>query len=784
MIKNYFKIALRNLRKHKTFSIINIAGLSISLAIVILIALFAEMELSMNKFHKNYNYIYKVGNGMIPAPIADIIKLNLPEIKKVARIESFRTTSVTMKYGKKVLTVKNLIFSDQDFFDIFTFPKISGNIKTALKDPMSLVLTESEAIRFFGNEDPINKIVKLDNEFDLTVKAVIKDIPENSSMQFSSIASFISIKKMTGNANNDPFNWWNRNYETYLLSPKKINRAELQAKVEPVLKKNIPKDVLNLNTDLYPLKEIYYSSGISAFHSHGSVEKSFTLISIAILILLIAIINFINLSTARASMRTKEMGIRKTIGAARFNLIKQFLSESILMSSISTIFAVLIASELLPIFNELVGLQIQIFPDAVFTRILIIATAAFLIGILSGIYPAFYLSSFTPGLILRGEIHHGHGKAYLRRILIIFQFAIAVVLIFSTLIIEKQIEFIRNKPLGFQKENIIYFPLNKEIGEKEDLFKSRMMQHSAVKDFAYSFAAPGDMGMVWGQQLKYEGKEFQVWFHAVPISCNFIKLMNMKMAEGREFIDKDENDIANVIVNQAFANEYGLKEPLNARFISMGKNKGKIVGVVKDFNFESLHSKVTPLAFFNFPGYYGCGLIKIGASNYNDIKGVIDYLKSVWRKISPDFPLEYNFLDDRLNTQYKSDERFENAFLGFSLFAILISCLGLFGLSAFTVEQKIKEIGIRKILGASVSSITLMISKKFIALVLLSNLIAYPVGYFIIKNWLKNFAYRIDISWWIFVLSGVIAIVIAILTVSVQAVKAAVGNPIESLRYE
>ena len=310
------------------------------------------------------------------------------------------------------------------------------------------------------------------------------------------------------------------------------------------------------------------------------------------------------------------------------------------------------------------------------------------------------------------------------------------------------------------------------------------MQHSAVKDFAYSFAAPGDMGMVWGQQLNYEGKEFQVWFHAVPISCNFIKLMNMKMAEGRDFIDKDENDIANVIVNQAFANEYGLNEPLKARFISMGKDKGKIVGVVKDFNFESLHSKVTPLAFFNFPGYYGCGLIKIRTSNYNDIKGVINNLKSTWRKISPDFPVEYNFLDDRLNTQYKSDERFENAFLGFSLFAILISCLGLFGLSAFTIEQKIKEIGIRKILGASVSSITFMISKKFITLVLLSSLIAYPVGYFIIKNWLKNFAYRIDISWWVFAISAGIALLIALATISFQAIKAATANPIESLRYE
>ena len=782
MLKNYFKIALRNLRRHKSFSFINIAGLSISLALVILIASYAQFEMSINKFNKNYNCIYKVGKWNTPAPVAGIIKSNIPEIKKAARIENFRTKSVAMKYNNKLMEVKDIIFSDPDFFDIFTFPAIEGDPQKALKEPMSLVLTKSQANRIFGNEDPINKVVKMDNSFELTVKAVIKDIPQNSSMQFSGVVSFMSIKKMITGF--DPFNWGNYNYETYILFPQKINKAELVKKIEMILKKNIPPEHKDLNAELHSFKEIYYNQELSGFSNHGSTEKNFALISIAALILLIAIINFINLSTARVSTRNKETGVRKTIGASRFDLITQFLSESISISILSMITAVIIALILVELFDELINVHLSLFAGSILLKSVMFLTFAFILGILSGIYPAFYLTSFKPDSILKGNIYHGQGKAFLRRALIIFQFSITVVLIISTIIIYKQMEYVRNKPLGFQKENIIYFPVNREIYDKKDAFKNKILQLSSIKDFSYSFSVPGSMGMTWGMPLKYEGKESQAWFHAVPTTSNFIHLMGMKILEGRNFIPNDSNDLGNVIINQAFAKKFGLKKPFKARLTGMGKGKGNIVGVIKDFNYEPLYSQVAPLAFFYYPNNIACGIIKINSSRYGDIKSVVNNFESIWKEVSPDFPVEYNFLDESLARQYEAEEKFETAFFYFSLFAIFIACLGLFGLTAYVVEQKMKEISIRKILGASVPGITALLSRQFILLVLLSNIIAWPVAYYITNNWLKDFAYRININIWFFILSALLALIIALLTVISNTIKAATANPVESLRYE
>ncbi|HSR16977.1 MAG TPA: FtsX-like permease family protein, partial [Ignavibacteriaceae bacterium] len=335
-----------------------------------------------------------------------------------------------------------------------------------------------------------------------------------------------------------------------------------------------------------------------------------------------------------------------------------------------------------------------------------------------------------------------------------------------------------------QKENIIYFPLNRQIGAAQEVFKTKISRHSAVKDFAYSFGVPGEIGMVWGQSLNYEGKDAQVMFYAVPISSGFISLMEMELVKGRDFIPNDEADVANVIVNEAFIKKNGLKETSKARLTSMGPEKGNIVGVVKDFNFQSLHTEVQPLVFFNFPGYSGFGLIKINSAKYSDIKAVIKHLEQTWKEVSPDFPMEYNFLDEKLDMQYKGEEKFEKAFIGFSLLAIIISCLGLFGLSSFTTGQRTKEIGIRKILGASIPDITIMLSKQFILLVFISNIIAWPAAYYIAGNWLEDFEYRIEISWLMFALAGGIAMAIALATVSSQAIKAATANPVESLKYE
>jgi putative ABC transport system permease protein len=687
-----------------------------------------------------------------------------------------------LKYADKdPLTIKNLIFADPDFFNIFSFYSIKGNLQTALKDPGTVVLTETEAERIFGNEDPINKTIRLNNELDLTVKAVIKDIPQNSSMKFGGVASLLTIKSFSHG--HDPFGWPYSDYETYILSSENISTSDFYKKIEKVTKNYIPVENKDLNTEIFPLNDIYYDPELSNFHNHGTVEKSFILISIALLILLIAVVNFINLSTARASMRTKEMGVRKAIGASRFTLIKQFLSESIVISFISMVLAVLLASELIVLFNQLTDLRLSVFNGSVLNRIIIYSAGALLLGILAGIYPAFYLSSFKPGLILRGEIHQKKGKAYLRKILIVFQFSAAVLLIVSTFVIYYQLEYLKNKPLGFQKEDIIYLPANREIFENKDVFKDKIFQIPGVKDFAYSSAVPGEMSLIWEHNLKYGGKESNIRFTVVPTSCDFMRLMGMKITDGRTFYENNKNDEWNIIINEAFAQKYGLKEPFKAQFAGM-PGDGKIVGVVKDFNFKSLHSPVEPLVFINAPNWFLYGVVKISSAKYTEIKRVINRFGSIWKEVSPDFPFEYNFLQENLALQYKSEERFEKAFICFSALAIIISCFGLFGLISFTTEHRTKEIGIRKVLGASTSGITAMLSKQFVVLVFIAIIIASPIAYYIANKWLQNFAYRIEISWWMFALAGGIALVIALVTISFQAIKAAMKNPVESLKYE
>ena len=783
MFKNYLLIAIRNIKRHKAFSFINIAGFSISLAVVIVISLYAQMEFSTNKFHKNYDRIYKVGQARTSAPIADVIKLNIPEIKHVTRIDNFSSESVALKYGDNPMIVKNLIYADPDFFDIFSFPSVMGNLKTALNEPMSLVLTENEAKRIFGNQNPINKTVKMKNEFVLTVKAVVRTPPNNSSMHFSGVISFLSLKNIFSK-NNDPYKWGTRNYETYFLLPPKYSIDLIKEKIETIIRQNIPEDQEDLNTSICSFKDIYYNSELSDFSTHGSVEKNFTLVFIAILILFISVINYINLSTARVSIRYKEVGIRKTIGATKFILIKQFLSESIILSVIAMIFGVLLASVSINIFNNLMDTQLSMFSDSAFKTGIILLASAIVLGTLAGLYPAFYLTSFKPDTILKGKILHGNGKTYLRKGLIIFQFSVTVVLIISTIVIYSQMEFVKTKPLGFQKQNIIYFRTNREITSKEDFFRYKILQQPAVEDFAYSVAVPGEMGMSWGQKIKYHGKEIDTWFTAAPTSADFMRMMKMKIVNGRKFFDDDKNDEYNVIVNEAFVKKYGLTDPLSVRITAFGENKGNVVGVVKDFNFQPLYSQVEPLVFFNIPEWHGYGLIKIASTKYVDIKSVINNLESVWKETSPDFPLEYFFLDEALNNQYKSEERFQKSFLYFSLLAILIACLGLYGLTAFTTEQRTKEFGIRKALGATLTNITMLVSRQFIVLVLISDVIALPVAYFFMNEWLQDFAYRIDITWWMLALSGGIALVIALATVSFQAIKAATANPVEALKYE
>ncbi|MGA8263973.1 MAG: ABC transporter permease, partial [Ignavibacteriaceae bacterium] len=638
MLKNYFKVAFRNLTKFKTFSLINIAGLSISFAVVLLIAAFAWNEMQIDKFQPNLNRIYKISKGTTPVPIADILRTNVPELRNVAVVDIQNAESVTIKYGDKPLLIKNIIYADTQFFNIFSFKTVQGNLASALSTPMSIALTQNQSERIFGNDNPIGKTIKMNNEFNLTVNAVLKDIPKYSSIQFNGVISLKSLKNIYGK-NRDPFDWSQWNYCSYVLFPQNANTPTLIKRINTVLKKNIPEEDKKINVDVIPFKGMYYSPDVFGLQKYGSIDKNIALISIAILILLIAIINYMNLSTARAAMRAKEIGIRKTIGASRFTLINQYLSESVLFSIISIAISLMLAELLLPFFNVIVNANITLFFGSVTTSVFTLILTAIILGILSGMYPAFYLTSYKPDAILRGNVSLRKGRNILRRGLIIFQFTIAVVLIISTIVIYNQMEYVRNKPLGFIKDNIIYFPTNDEINK--NAFKSEILQQSSVEDFVYTFDVPGKMFMRWGMPFKYEGKQSKVWFTAVFSSSEYMKMMNMKIVEGRGFYVKDTTDYWSAIVNEAFLKSYNVKKPFTASFVE-GK---KIVGVVKDFNYQSLRSKVDPLVFFNVP-VFNDGVIKLKSSKYSDIKTIIQKLKTVWKKYSPDFPLEYNFLDE------------------------------------------------------------------------------------------------------------------------------------------
>lgn len=776
MLKNYLITAFRNLKKFKVYSFINIAGLSISFSVVILLSLFLQNEISVDKFNKNYNRIYRISKGNIPAKVAETVKSNIPEIKKITRLDIISGRSITVKRNNVLFNLENVIYAEPDFFDIFSFKSLKGNLKTALNTPMSAVISKDLAYKIFGKENPVGKTFLMENKFEVTVNAVLDDIPQSSSIRFSCAISLESLKLERGE-NQDPFDWTQWNYLTYVLLPDRPDNSALIERIKNVLKTNIPEKHKEMNIDVIPFSQIYYNQDVFG-QDHGSREKNATMILIAFLILFIALINFINLSTTRASLRLKEIGVRKTVGASRFFLISQFLSESVIFTVISLVLGVFLSSLFLPSFNEIINLKLVLFPEPVMPRILIYLISAILVGILSGIYPAFYLTKFKPDIILRGNIYAAN-KGLLRRILIIFQFSISIILIVATLVIYRQMDFMKNKSLGFTKDNIIYLVLNKDIRNRKEIFRSKIEEIPEVKGFAYNFDVPGKMYMKWGQDINYMGKEQRVWFTASLSSGEYMRFMNMKIVKGRGFFENDTNDYGSVIINEAFAKTFGIKDYSKLSF----SGEEKVVGVVKNFNYESLHSEVQPLVMLNAP-VYNCGLLKMRTSNYKDMKSVITKLSGIWKEISPDFPFEYNFLDESLANQYKAEERFEKTFIGFSLLAVLITCMGLFGLTSFTTEQKTKEIGIRKILGASVNNITLMLSKQFILLVFLANIIAVPVAFYFMNKWLQDFAYRIEINWWIFALAGGITLLIALITVSFQAVKAATANPVESLRYE
>ena len=788
MFKNYLKTAIRNLTRNKVYSFINIFGLAIGVAVFIIISLFIHSELQYDQFNKKIDNIYRLDRddwGILGTVYGPEVKENFPEVREFARfcLNNYSRPLISFENSDRQQRIQNFTFADPQVFDIFSFKFIKGNPDNVLESPYSVVLTESTAKKLYGNQNPVGKTFIIDEKHTFEVTGVIEDV-DHFHRNVNAIGNLATVGKMNGwdDFLNDFGSW---NYPTYLLLKDGVDVASLNEKIsshfEGIFKKKFNTDQ-EQNFHLKRLEDIYfdtetkYEIGVN----HGNMKFIYIFIAIAVFILVIAAINFVNLTTAKAASRSKEVGLRKVVGSHRRQLIGQFLSESVLISLFAFILAIGLVEFILPYFNDLLqgAISNHYYTQPFFWMVFI--GGIILVGLLSGLYPSFYLTKFSPVSVIKGEQTRGTRGAFFRRILTVFQFFISVVLIIGTLIIFKQIDYMKNKDMGFNEDHQIYFSLTKELREKKEAFKDELLKTPNIKNLTYTAQPAGQITWQESWEIKGQGKQFTYQ----PADPDYVETLELEIIKG-ENLSWEKPSHKNrkaVLLNQEAVSLFGLEDPVgkvirpNSRFWG----EVKVIGVLKDFHFNSLHNEIAPLVVAWDDRVYTAN-VKIAG---NDIHSTIDHIKQTWNNFESYFPLEYHFLDQSLDRQYKDDERFGKLFTFFAVFAILIACLGLYGLSLFMTQQRTKEIGIRKANGANVRDIVRLFIKEFSVNVLIANLIAWPAAYFFMKNWLINFPYRTDIGVLVFVIALVISLFIAIFTVSYNTIKAANTNPAYTLRDE
>ncbi|MGA9292035.1 MAG: FtsX-like permease family protein, partial [Ignavibacteriaceae bacterium] len=691
------------------------------------------------------------------------------------------------------------LWADSTLFDVFTLPFISGNPKTALTQPNTVVITESTAQKFFGSENPTGKILNIDKYNNYIVTGVIKDIPHNSHFHPDLIGSLTTVQD-----SRNP-NWLSNNYYTYFLLQKGTNPKDFERKLNEEFRTHAGpqlKSITGVSFDqflsagnkygyvLEPLTSIHLTSNLDyEIEPSSSISYVYIFSAIAVAILLIACINFINLATARSERRAKEVGVRKTLGSPRSHLIGQFMAESVLMSSLAVICAVGIVEILLPLFNDMANkkMTLNLFGSTSLIPFLILLAVA--VGIIAGSYPAFYLSSFRPIDVLKSDIKKGGGKSIFRNGLVVFQFTISIVLFIGTFVIYSQLNYVQTKNLGFDKEETIVIYRTDDLSGQISSFEDELRSNKDIASVTNSNGIPGNQSGDSGYWLDGTGVDKIEDIRQIFTDFDFVNTYKLKMSAGRFFSKAHPSDTAAIVVNQEVEKAFGIKNMVGKYLVLPGETKNderklKVVGVIKDFNYQSLHEAIHPLVVRLLPnrGFTG-QFVTVRLSSRNHLS-TIAYIENVWKKYAGNEAFSFNFLDENLQSLYIADKRTNKIAGIFSIIAIFIACLGLLGLAAFVTERRIKEIGIRKTLGASVPEIIFLLSKDFAKWVLIANVIAWPLAYYFMSNWLENFAYRIEMSPWIFLASGALAIIVAVLTVSSHAIKAAKANPIESLRYE
>jgi predicted permease len=783
------KTALRAIKRHKGFSFINIFGLAIGMACCILILLWVQDELSYDHFHTNGNDIYRVikeeytegetqFSALTSPPLAQPLKEDFAEIIHSTRFGNWGTRVV--QYQDKRVNEDKFEHVDPDFFKIFSFDFIAGTPDSAFSDPHSVVLTEDTAQRYFGTEDPIGKILTIENIYDVKVTGLIQNIPENSTIQFDFLSPFVLLKEFI--SENNMQNWNFNSFMTFVeLVPNTDEQSANQA-IAGYLEKFIPEDTYE-KLLLQPYKKIHLSSYVlHDFSGVGDMKYVYIFSALAFFVLIIACINFMNLATARSSRRALEVGIRKVSGAKRTDLVWQFFGEAIFLSFISMILAIVLVEILLPSFNRLSGKNLGLdFAGNIFLYGGLLAIAV-ISGLLSGIYPALFLSSFQPVKVLKGTLRMGSKGGLFRRILVVTQFSLSVFLIIATMVIFKQLNYIRSVDMGYDREHIIHMSMVGNSNEKYESLKQELGKGQNVLAVSASFALPTRNFNSPGSP-DWEGRpaDKEVYMNVDFVDYDYFETMGIELVEGRTFSREFATDAEQAyIVNEELVRQMGMEAPVGKRF-AFWEDWGTIVGVVQDFHFQSLHNKINPISFKMNPSWLRFLYIRIKP---DDIPATLGFTKDTWNRIVPDYPFEYHFLDESFEGLYEAEQQMSAITNYFTILGIFIACLGLFGLAAFMAERRTKEIGIRKVLGASVLKLIYLLSSEFAKWVIVANVIAWPVAYVVAHRWLQNFAYRTNIYIGMFLLAAALSLFIALATVSFKALKTATANPSEALRYE
>jgi putative ABC transport system permease protein len=793
MIKSYLLLAIKHLKKQRVFSIINILGLTVGITCCFLIFLFIFNELSYDKFHKNGKDIYRImrlgklnGNEIpyvSPAYATALVNDYPDAIKQAVRV---MPDNDLITYNNISFNEKNIYIVDSNFFQFFSFKLTKGNAATVLNDPKSIVLTETTAKKYFGNDDPIGKVVELNKDDQLKVTGICEDVPVNSHLQFDMV---IPINVLRSKVSPDWYTQFpSNNMFTYVQLNSAVDPEQLQKRFPDFMNKYLGEYYASagfkMDLIIKPLNQIYFAADAFDNVKHGNKKMVYIFMSIAILILIIACINFINLATARATDRSKEVGLRKVLGALRRQLVSQFMLESVSFAIVASLLSLGLLQVLMPAYNNLLGYELPSYWTNPWLYVFVLGVIM-VVGILAGSYPALLLSSFSPIESLKGKLRHGKGGAFFRKALVVFQFGISVLLIISVVVIMNQMNYVRNTDLGFDKEQsmIVKFD-NLQISERKEQFKNELLKIPAVQTVSLMSGEPGGFHDSYSFETEAKPDE-RMSLSTEFTDLNFVKTLGLKIIAGRDFSESFGLDSTEaVLINRTAASKLGYT-PEQAvgkwiRNLSRDSLRRTIVGVVEDYHYLSLKDPIGGLVIS--PGRdRRLALIKLKTG---DLRSVINDIKKVYASAAPAYPFEYNFLDERFDQLYRAEARQGKVFGIFSLIAIFIACLGLFGLASYTAIKRTKEIGVRKVLGSSVQNIVLLLSKDLLKPVLVGTAIAIPVGYYAMNKWLEGFAYRISFRWWMFAVAVVVAVSIALLTVGFQAVKAAIANPIKSLRTE